>query len=144
MFRDNNKISHDTSRRKQELEGLPPLPESVAPIVGNLDLLRYARSSQSSATERNKENSENIVERLQGQPASALKPALAFIAQGGEGHNNQEKSNTRALSPSVYDRSIGIVRGLLNMYTADELDGLLLSCNKNEREVLLKTLLSRS
>lgn len=61
-------------------------------------------------------------------PIERMKPALKNIAQ--------VKQN-----PSVYDQSIAAVRGLLELYSVDELDSLLLSCSKREREVLLKSLI---
>jgi hypothetical protein len=118
-----SKSNRGARPRHGDADGLPPLPlvegKSVQLLVNALAV--------GEATDA------NLVERLQTQPAKAHKPALTVLGRGA----------AAASSPSLYDRSIGIVRDLLGMYTAAELDALLLSCDQSEREVLLKSLLKR-
>lgn len=70
----------------------------------------------------------NVVAELQANADRAVRPALTLLAH-------------KRPSPSLYDRGVQVVRGLLDMYSVEDLDDLLLSCGKGEREVLLKSLL---
>lgn len=100
-----------SNARVLDLAGLPPLPSSTS-------------SKSSVAMEM------NVVERLQSNATTAVRPALTVLSR-------------ERPSASLYDKSIATVRGLLTMYSVEELDTLLISCDKGEREVLLKSLIKR-